>query len=409
MVFMALDHTRGFLSNAQFPPVDLAHTTPALFFTRWVTHFCAPAFFLLAGVGASLSLARGRSLAQVSRFFLTRGLWLVVLELTLVSFGWDFTLHVIPWLAGVIWALGWSMVFMAALAWLPRGAIAAVGIALIGLHNLTDAMTPAAFGELGWLWRFLHFPDPRAGMLIRIDYPIIPWVGVMAVGYAMGPLFGESPERRQKILLGIGVSAVIGFIGLRWLNSYGDPMPWSVETRGTYTLLSFLRVRKYPPSLAYLLMTLGPSARRACLARTRARPSVLLLRDVRESASAFLRGAHLPGASHRCCHCVRTGRPSEFPFYERRTNGRAPAVVWRRSWLGVRGLGFDRDRSLPDVPRFCQSQSSSPGLVVELLIAPQRPNLTRPSQLLISSTGPPSQSHPSESRRSGRRSRRPHV
>ena len=258
MILMALDHTRGFLSNAQFAPVDLAHTTPSLFFTRWVTHFCAPAFFLLAGVGASLSLARGRSLAQVCRFFLTRGLWLVVLELTLVSFGWDFTLHVTPWLAGVIWALGWSMIFMAALAWLPRRAIAAVGIALIAFHNMTDAITPAAFGEFGWLWRFLHFPDPRAGMLVRIDYPIIPWVGVMAVGYAMGPLFRESPERRQKILISIGVAAVIGFIGLRWLNSYGDPMPWSVETRGTYTLLSFLRVRKYPPSLAYLLMTLGP-------------------------------------------------------------------------------------------------------------------------------------------------------
>ena len=258
MVLMALDHTRGFLSNAQFAPVDLAHTTPALFFTRWVTHFCAPAFFLLAGVGASLSLARGRSLAQVSRFFLARGLWLVVLELTLVSFGWDFTLHVTPWHAGVIWALGWSMVFMAALAWLPKGAIATVGIALIVLHNMTDAITPAAFGEFGWLWRFLHFPDLNAGMLIRIDYPIIPWVGVMAVGYAMGPLFRESPERRQKLLVGIGVSAVIGFVALRWLNGYGDPMPWSVETRGTYTLLSFLRVRKYPPSLAYLLMTLGP-------------------------------------------------------------------------------------------------------------------------------------------------------
>ena len=198
MVLMALDHTRSFLSNAQFAPVDLAHTTPALFFTRWVTHFCAPAFFLLAGVGASLSLARGRSLAQVSRFFLTRGLWLVVLELTLVSFGWDFTLHVTPWLAGVIWALGWSMVFMAALAWLPRGAIAAVGIALIVLHNMTDAITPAAFGEFGWLWRFLHFPDPHAGTLIRIDYPIIPWVGVMAVGYAMGPLFRESPRTQAE-------------------------------------------------------------------------------------------------------------------------------------------------------------------------------------------------------------------
>ena len=258
MVLMALDHVRVFLSNAQHAPVDLAHTTPALFFTRWVTHFCAPAFFLLAGVGASLSLARGRKLAQVSRFLLTRGLWLVVLELTLVTFGWGFTFQVIPWLAGVIWALGWSMVFMAALAWLPRGAIAGIGIALIVLHNTTDALTPAAFGSLGWLWRFLHFPDPHAGALIRIDYPIIPWVGVMAVGYAMGPLFQDSPRRRQRILVGIGVSAVVAFLCLRWLNSYGDPQSWSIQTRDTYTLLSFLRVRKYPPSLAYLLMTLGP-------------------------------------------------------------------------------------------------------------------------------------------------------
>src|SRR4029453_9761837 len=122
-------------------------------------------------------------------------------ELALVSFGWDFTPHVTPWLAGVIWALGWSMVFMAALAWLPRGAIAAVAIALILLHNTTDAITPAAFGEFGWRGRFLHFPAPDPGTLIRIDYPIIPWVGVIAVGYAMGPLFRESPQRRQKILV----------------------------------------------------------------------------------------------------------------------------------------------------------------------------------------------------------------
>jgi uncharacterized membrane protein len=258
MVLMALDHARAFLSNAPFPPADLARTTPALFLTRWVTHFCAPAFFLLAGLGAALSVARGRTLAQVSRFFLTRGLWLIVLELTVVAFGWDFTFDVVPWLAGVIWALGWSMVLMAALVWLPRGAIAAVGVALIALHNTTDAMTPAAFGEFGWVWRFLHFPDPHADGLIRIDYPIVPWAGVMAAGYAMGPLFSESPRRRQRILLGIGTVAVIGFIGLRWLNGYGDATPWSVDARPGYTALSFLRVRKYPPSLAYLLMTLGP-------------------------------------------------------------------------------------------------------------------------------------------------------
>ena len=208
-------------------------------------------------------------------------------------------------------------------------------------------------------------------MLIRIDYPIIPWVGVMAVGYAMGPLFRESPERRQKILVGIGVSAVIGFIGLRWLNSYGDPMPWSVETRGTYTLLSFLRVRKYPPSLAYLLMTLGPLLiALVWLEHARGRVFSFFVTYGRVPLLFYVAHIYLVHLI-AVARCVRTGRPSEFPFYERRTNGRAPAVVWSRSWLGLRGLGFDRDRSLPDVPGFCQSKSSSPGLVVELLIAPR--------------------------------------
>ena len=124
MILMALDHTRAFLSDARFAPLDLVYTTPALFFTRWVTHFCAPVFFLLAGLGASLSLTRGRTVPEISRFFLTRGLWLVLLELTLVSVGWYFTFQVVPWTAGVIWALGWSMVLMAALVWLPLPAIA---------------------------------------------------------------------------------------------------------------------------------------------------------------------------------------------------------------------------------------------------------------------------------------------
>jgi uncharacterized membrane protein len=259
MVVMALDHTRGFLSNAQYAPVDLAHTTPALFLTRWITHFCAPIFFLLAGVGASLSLSRGRTIPQISRFFLTRGLWLVVLELTVVAFGWDFTLHLTPWIAGVIWALGWSMVAMAALVWLPTRAIAGIGIALIVFHNATDAVSPASFGAFGWIWKFLHSPDLHGADLIRIDYSLIPWVGVMAVGYAMGPLFREEPERRQRILVVLGVAMIIGFLVIRGINAYGDPQPWSLQQRSGFTALSFLRVRKYPPSLAFLLMTLGPA------------------------------------------------------------------------------------------------------------------------------------------------------
>ena len=260
MILMALDHTRGFLSNAQFQPVDLDHTTPALFLTRWITHFCAPTFFLLAGVGASLSLSRGRSVPEVSRFFLTRGLWLVLLELTVVAIGWDFTFHVAPWIAGVIWALGWSMVFMAALAWLPRAAIAGFGIALIVLHNGADSVDPKTFGALSWIWNFLHSPDYAGTALVRIDYAVIPWVGVMALGYAIGPWFREPAQRRQRILISLGLTMIVGFLVVRLLNGYGDPLPWTVQQRGgVYTGLSFLKVRKYPPSLDYLLMTLGPA------------------------------------------------------------------------------------------------------------------------------------------------------
>lgn len=259
MILMALDHTRAFLSDARFAPLDLAHTTPALFLTRWVTHFCAPVFFLLAGLGASLSIARGRTVAEVSRFLLTRGLWLVLLELTVVAVGWYFTIHVMPWTAGVIWALGWSMVLMAALVWLPLPAIAIGGLALIGLHNATDAVPPHAFGSLAWLWRVLHVPDPNAETLIRIDYPIVPWVGVMAAGYCMGPLLQRPSARRRRALFILGALAVATFLTLRLANGYGDPQPWSAQPGWTYTALAFLRVRKYPPSLDFLLMTLGPA------------------------------------------------------------------------------------------------------------------------------------------------------
>ena len=258
MVVMALDHVRVFTSEARFAPVDLAHTTPALFFTRWATHFCAPTFFLLAGTGAFLSLGRGKTRAEVSRFFATRGLWLVVLELTVVALGWHFTPRLQPWTAGVIWALGWSMVLMAALAWLPIRVIGAMGVALIAFHNATDALTPEAFGSFAWLWRVLHVPDPQLGSVLRVDYPLVPWVGVMAVGYSLGALMRQPPERRRRVLVGTGLAALAAFLVLRFANGYGDPIPWSTQRTPLITALSFLRVRKYPPSLDFLLMTLGP-------------------------------------------------------------------------------------------------------------------------------------------------------
>ena len=157
----------------------------------------------------------------------------------------------------------------------------------------------------------------------------------------------------------------------RWLNGYGDTMPWSVETRGTYTLLSFLRVRKYPPSLVYLLMTLGPLLiALAWLEHARGRVFSFFVTYGRVPLLFYVAHIYLVHLV-AVVVCVRRGRLSGFPSYERRTNGRAPVVVWSRSWLGLRGLGFDRDRSLPAVPGFCQSKSSSPGLVVELLIAPR--------------------------------------
>jgi uncharacterized membrane protein len=259
MILMALDHTRAFLSAARFAPLDLAYTTPALFLTRWVTHFCAPVFFLLAGLGASLALRRGRTVAEISRLLLTRGLWLVLLELTVIAFGWYFTFRVVPVTAGVIWALGWSMVLMAALVWLPLRAIALVGFALIALHNTTDTIPAETFGGLAWLWRILHVSDLYAETAVRIDYTIVPWVGVMAVGYAMGPLMQEPPARRRRSLFIVGVLSVAAFLVLRFVNGYGDPQPWSTQASGTYTALAFLRVRKYPPSLDFLLMTLGPA------------------------------------------------------------------------------------------------------------------------------------------------------
>lgn len=278
MILMALDHTRAFLSDARFGPLDLVHTTPALFLTRWVTHFCAPVFFLLAGVGASLSLAHGRTVPEISRFLLTRGLWLVLLELTVVSLGWYFSLRIVPWTAGVIWTLGWSMVLMAALVWLPLRVIAIGGLALIGLHNATDAVPPDAFGGFAWLWRVLHVSDPYAETLVRIDYPIVPWVGVMAVGYCMGPLVQQPPARRRRTLVILGVLAVAAFLALRFANGYGDPQPWSAQPSRTYTVLSFLRVRKYPPSLDFLLMTLGPAlVALAWLERARGRVVTVLV------------------------------------------------------------------------------------------------------------------------------------
>ncbi len=264
MVLMALDHARDYLSAAVllFEPTDLARTTPAIFLTRWITHFCAPVFFLLAGTGAYLSRGRGRTTNEVAWFLGTRGLWLVVLELTLVHLGWMFRFDPQNLAGQVIWALGWSMVIMAGLVYLPLPAIALFGLLLVAGHNLFDGLGAGAFGSLGWLWQILHEGGPiplGSWGLLFIAYPLVPWVGVMAAGYALGPVFQRDRVARRRTLLQLGLLLTVAFVLLRASNLYGDPRPWTSQKDWIFTLFSFLDCAKYPPSLLYLLMTLGPA------------------------------------------------------------------------------------------------------------------------------------------------------
>src|SRR5437868_7476826 len=269
MVIMALDHTRDFMSYSGFPPEDMGHTNGALFFTRFITHFCAPVFAFLGGTGAFLATSRGKSLQQVSRFFFTRGLWLIFLEFTVIDFAWGF----VPWAhAGVIWGLGWSMVVMALIVYLPLRWSGALGVGMIATHNLLDRISPASFGRFSWLWIFLHTPGRipvTAQFQLSTRYVLIPWVGVMAAGFAFGSLLLRSD--RRKWILTLGFCATTLFFVLRVLNSYGNGVaglpfgyprsagPWNVQPTLSLTVISFFNTLKYPPSLDYLLMTLGPS------------------------------------------------------------------------------------------------------------------------------------------------------
>jgi uncharacterized membrane protein len=262
MILMALDHTRDFFASFGFDPLDLTRTTPALFLTRWVTHFCAPVFVLLAGVGAYLYGARGRTRAQVSRFLLLRGLLLIVLELTVVNFGWHFDEQPGFFLLQVIWALGWCMVALAGLVWFPLWAIGVVGVAMIAGHNLLDGLSAASLSLPPWLWTVLHVPGNLrgpAGSAVFVLYPLVPWIGVMAAGYALGPLFLRPAPVRRRWLLGLGLALTLAFILVRLVNRYGDPQPWVPQRSPLNTLFAFINAEKYPPSLDFLLMTLGPA------------------------------------------------------------------------------------------------------------------------------------------------------
>ena len=261
MILMAIDHTRDYFGDLAANPTNLATTTVPLFLTRWITHICAPVFFLLTGTGASLSLQRF-SPAELSRFLLTRGLWLILLEVTLIRFLWQFNLDYQLTMITVIWALGWAMVVLSLLVRFPAWVAIAFGLVLIGGHNLFDGVDPATLGAFQTVWQVLHVPGillNEPGRMVFLAYPLIPWIGVTAVGYGLGQVYNWDGERRRRFLLRAGLAAVGGFLILRAINGYGDPRPWSPQGSGLFTILSFINTNKYPPSLLFLLMTLGPA------------------------------------------------------------------------------------------------------------------------------------------------------
>jgi uncharacterized membrane protein len=272
MIVMALDHTRDYLGTSTGNPSDPATVAVALFLTRWITHICAPVFFLLTGTGARLSLGR-KTRAELSRFLWTRGLWLlfldaVVLRCLAYQFNFDFHLTLLI----VLWALGWAMIALAALICLPNIGILLIGAVMVAGHNLLDGVAPASFGALAPLWSILHVPAVivnAPGHVVFETYPLIPWVGVTALGWCLGAVYGWPVERRRRLLLWLGWALVVAFVGLRALNGYGDPSRWTVQQTTVRTLLSFVNTTKYPPSLLFLLMTLGPALLLLCAAERR--------------------------------------------------------------------------------------------------------------------------------------------
>ncbi len=276
VVVMFLDHTRTYFHNVSLhiDPTNLSQTSAALFLTRWITHPVAPVFVFLAGTGAYLQAARGKSMEDLSKFLLVRGLWLVFLEFTVVRLGINFNFDYPTFFGSmqIIWVIGVSMMVLAAFVRFPLPVTLGISLIIIGGHNLTDAITVVSWkgprrpapGLLDVLWLVLHqpsafllckYPCPRVYVL----YPLIPWIGVMAAGFCFGALYRIDPDKRRRLLLLGGAFLILAFLVLRGFNVYGDPRPWSVQKDSLFTLFSFLNVTKYPVSLLFLLMTLGPS------------------------------------------------------------------------------------------------------------------------------------------------------
>ncbi|SDU92287.1 DUF1624 domain-containing protein [Pseudomonas mucidolens] len=263
ILFMLLDHVREtFLLHRQVgDPMNIDTTEPALFVSRTLAHLCAPVFVLLTGLSAYLYGEKYQGRADVSAFLFKRGVFLVVLEFTLVNFAWTFQLPPSVIYMQVIWAIGVSMIALAVLVWLPRPLLIGLALAIIAGHNLLDGLHFATGSVMHIPWAILHdrgWIDVTDSLRLRTSYPLLPWIGVIALGYGIGPWFaGAMPASlRQRYLLLAGAGAMLGFLLLRVMNGYGET-PWQVHDSGVQTLMSFFNITKYPPSLLFLALTLG--------------------------------------------------------------------------------------------------------------------------------------------------------
>lgn len=259
MLFMALDHVRDYVHAPAFlfAPADPEQTTLAIFFTRWVTHFCAPSFSFLAGLSAFM-IGKRKPTTELSGFLLKRGLWLVFIELTVINFAWLFDLSFGTILLQVIWSLGISMIFLAGLVYLPRKVILIFSLILIFGHNLLDNIS--LDDSIAWaIFHKLNIFMLSENLMLVVGYPIIPWIAVMSLGFCFGDFYDksvDSSKRRQTFNM-IGMGAIILFVVMRWTNVYGDPVLFQQNDSPGQDLVSFLNPTKYPPSLLFLLMTLG--------------------------------------------------------------------------------------------------------------------------------------------------------
>ena len=265
ILLMAWDHVRDSFTAYGYDPLDLSQTDAVYFASRWITHFCAPVFVFLSGVSASLHRdAKSLGRAELARFLLTRGAWLIAIEATLISFSWSFDLDLIVF--QVLFALGAGMMLLAGAVYLPRLLVAALGIAIVAGHNLLDPINAETFGSFGWIWSLLHelgyYSWRESGLFsgLFVAYPVVPWFGLMAIGYALAPWLRHSLSDNKRIVFWAGCGVTLAFLIVRGINGYGDPEPWTVQDRGAvFTFMSFLNTDKYPPSLVFLLMTMGPA------------------------------------------------------------------------------------------------------------------------------------------------------